>query len=311
MQLVPEKPTLVVLLGPTGSGKTDAAVELAGLFNGEIVSCDSRLFYRGMDIGTAKPDPGQMTLIKHHLIDIAEPDETLSLALFQSMSSDVIADIIQRGKLPFLVGGTGQYIRAVTEGWEPPEHQPDEKLRAVLEQVAISNGSDELFRYLALLDPPAAAVIDKRNIRRVVRALEVVFKSGRRFSEQRTRGIQPYHIIQFGIRWDRTLLFSRIDLRIGNMIRNGLIEEVMRLVSKGYSRDLPSMSAIGYFEICKYLEGDYTLEEAIMWMRRRTRQYVRRQANWFKPDDPQIHWINYGPGLITEMANIIKQEHQT
>src|SRR3990172_2271391 len=193
------KPSLVLLVGPTAVGKTDLAIRLAERLNGEIVSADSRLFYRGMDIGTAKPSREEQARVPHHLIDVANPDETLSLAVFQQKARKVIADIDGRGKLPFLVGGTGQYVRAVTEGWSPPEVKLDERLRSVLEKMKEERGKEWLHEKLKLLDAEAAEKIDARNARRTIRALEVILTTGQKFSGQRRQGKPPYHIIAIGL----------------------------------------------------------------------------------------------------------------
>ncbi len=191
--------TLILIVGPTAVGKTELAIQLAERLNGEIVSADSRLFYRGMDIGTAKPSREEMARVPHHLIDIADPDEILSLAVFQQKAREAIADIHTRNKLPFLVGGTGQYVRAVTEGWNPPEVEPDEKLRAELEKKKEEKGIYWLHDKLKSLDPVAAEKIDARNYRRTIRALEVILTTGKKFSEQRGQGDSPYHLITIGL----------------------------------------------------------------------------------------------------------------
>ena len=185
----------MVIAGPTAVGKTEIALRVAERMGGEIVSADSRLFYKGMDIGTAKPTAAERDRVPHHLIDVSEPDERWSLTIFQERAQEVIAGIHARGKLPFLVGGTGQYIWAVIEGWLPPSQQPDPQLRAAIEGWAGEIGKDELYRKLALVDPGAAEVIDPRNLRRTVRALEVIFSSGRRFSEQRQKSPSPYDVL--------------------------------------------------------------------------------------------------------------------
>src|SRR5919106_6534427 len=179
------KSVLILLVGPTAVGKTELAIQLAERLNGEIVSADSRLFYRGMDVGTAKPTAEEQARVPHHLIDIADPDEILSLAVFQQKAREVITDIHTRNKIPFLVGGTGQYIRAVTEGWNPPEVKPDARLRNELEKKKEEKGEYWLYEKLKELDPVAAEKIDPRNYRRTIRALEVIMITGKRFSEQR------------------------------------------------------------------------------------------------------------------------------
>lgn len=291
---------LILLVGPTAVGKTDLAIQLAQRLNGEIVSADSRLFYRGMDIGTAKPTREERARVPHHLIDIANPDETLSLAVFQAMAHETIAAIHKRGKLPFLVGGTGQYIRAVTEGWTPPEVVPDDRLRDELGRLALSHikGMEDekaarwLHAKLEMFDPEAAFKIDARNVRRTIRALEVILTTGRKFSEQRSQSESPYHLIIIGLTCPRSELYKRVDQRIEAMFANGFVDEVKGLLEKGYSPTLPSMSAIGYRECVRVAKGELTEEQAKAEMRRVTRIFVRRQANWFKGSDPQIKWFH-------------------
>ena len=296
---------LVVIVGPTAVGKTEAALKLAERFQGEIISADSRLFYRGMDIGTAKPTREEQARVPHHLVDVADPDETWSLARFQQEAGRLIAEINDRGRLPFLVGGTGQYVRAVVEGWQPPAAQPDPRLRAALENWAAQTGAAGLHARLAVIDPQAAARIDYRNLRRTVRALEVIFTTGRRFSEQRTRAASPYRTLALGLTRPCAELYDRIDRRIDAMLEAGLVEEVRGLLRR-YPHDLPSLSAIGYREIVDYLRGRSTLEEAVRLIRRSTRVYVRRQANWFRQEDENIHWFTARPGIEEEMAQVIE-----
>lgn len=283
---------VIFIVGPTASGKTDAAIRLAKRVNGEIVSADSRYLYRGMDIGTAKPSMEERQGIPHYLIDVADPDETWSLSLFRKAADAAIRDIHARGKTPLVVGGTGQYIRAILEGWTIPEGEPDRRLRTVLENWGSQIGAAELHQKLARLDPEAATKIDPRNMRRTVRALEVIFTSGGKFSAQRRTSESPYAAKIYGMKRERAELYERIDRRVDLMIANGLVEETAALLAKGYAEDLPSMSAIGYKEICAYLGGRVSLEEAAQLIKFRTHNYVRRQANWFKPSDPAIEWVD-------------------
>ncbi len=292
-----EPPPLIVILGPTAVGKTEVSINLAARLNGEIISADSRLFYRGLDIGTAKPDGAARARVPHHLVDVAAPDEIWSLAKFQRAALDAIAAIRARGHLPFLVGGTGQYIRAVCEGWEVPVVRPKPALRAALERWASTVGGDGLHTRLAVLDPAAAAQIDPRNIRRTVRALEVVLTTGRLFSAQRGRARPDFRICMLGLTRPRAELYARIDTRLDEMMAAGFLAEVENILAKGYPADLPSLSAIGYQELAAHLAGTYDLAEALRLIRRRTRQFVRRQANWFKPEDRGIHWFTAGPGV--------------
>jgi tRNA dimethylallyltransferase len=299
------KQHLILIIGPTAVGKTELAMELAERLNGEIVSADSRLFYRGMDIGTAKPTREEQNRVPHHLIDIAEPDDILSLAVFQQKAREAIADIHTRNKIPFLVGGTGQYIRAVTEGWTPPEVTPDARLRGELEKMKDKNGVYWLYEKLRELDPGAADKIDPRNYRRTIRALEVILTTGRRFSEQRGQSESPYSPITIGLSRPRAELYERVDQRIEIMFARGFLEEVRNLLAKGYSPSLPSMSAIGYREGVRVINGEQSEEQAKAEMRRITRVFVRRQANWFKESDPNIRWFRVEEGVVEEIQAYI------
>jgi tRNA dimethylallyltransferase len=303
------KPPLVLIVGPTGVGKTELAIQLAERLDGEIVSADSRLFYRGMDIGTAKPTREERACIPHHLIDVADPNETWSLAIFQQTATKIIADIHTRGRLPFLVGGTGQYVRAVTEGWKPPEVQPNPRLRGVLEGLANDMGIFWLHEWLAKIDPVSATKIDPRNVRRTVRALEVILTTGRLFSEQRGQSTLPYQLLTIGLKRPRTELYQRIDERIESMFAAGFLDEVKLLLEKGYSPDLPTMSAIGYRECIRVLKGELSAEQAKVEMRRATRAFVRRQANWFKEDDPNIHWFEAGQENAVNLVEDFIRQH--
>jgi tRNA dimethylallyltransferase len=308
---VVNKPPLILIVGPTAVGKTNLAIQLAEHLNGEIVSADSRLFYRGMDIGTAKPSAEEMCKVPHHLIDVADPDETWSLALFQQKACEAIDDIHRRGKLPLLVGGAGQYVRAVTEGWTPPEVKPDPRLRSVLEKLKEEKGEAGIFWLhdaLKILDTSAAEKIDPRNARRTIRALEVIFTTGRPFSAQRGASASPYRLIGVGLKRSREELYRRVDLRIEAMFANGLLNEVQALIEKGYSPTLPSMSAIGYREAAAVLRGEMTLDEAKIQMKRLTRIFVRRQANWFKEDDPQTRWFDATTMSVEEIVAYVQSQ---
>lgn len=302
---------LVVILGPTAVGKTEISVQLAKALDGEIISADSRLFYRGMDIGTAKPTVTDRNRVPHYLIDVTQPDEPWSLALFQRAAREAIAEIQRRGKLPFLVGGTGQYIRAVTEGWQPPPQQPDPRLRLALEQWAVDISPAGLHSRLAVIDPDAAGRILPGNLRRTVRALEVIFSTGQRFSIQQRKTGSSYTVLQIGLTRPRVELYSRIDTRIETMLQNGIVDEVQQLLSQGYSPELPGLSAIGYRELGAYVRGELTLEEAITQMKRLTRQFVRRQANWFKLNDPGIQWFNASTVKVGEIIQYIREAQVT
>jgi tRNA dimethylallyltransferase len=301
------KPPLLVIVGPTAVGKTELSIQLAERLDGEIVSADSRLFYRGMDIGTAKPTLEERRRVPHHLIDVVDPTSTWSLALFQQAAAQAIAAIHTRGRLPMLVGGTGQYIHAVTYGWTPPVTRPDALLRAELEARAELEGYQALYAELQALDPAAAEKIDPRNVRRTIRALEVIRLTGRKFSEQRGITVSPYRLLTVGLTQPRPELYARVDARIEAMFAGGLLDEVQRLLDSGCSPDLPTMSAIGYRECIQVLNGSMTVEQAKVEMRRLTRIFVRRQANWFKLVDPSIHWFEAGQaGIMSDIEQIIR-----
>jgi tRNA dimethylallyltransferase len=296
---------LVVIIGPTGVGKTQIAIQVAKILHAEIVSADSRLLYIGLDIGTAKPTRSEREQVQHHLIDVTTADKIWSLAQYQSAAALAIASIHHRNRLPILVGGTGQYVSAVTQGWEIPPAAPNPSLRDALESWKEQIGYQALYDRLAHLDPVAAASIDPPNARRTIRALEVIFSTGRLFSTQKRSLTPHYRILQLGINRPRPELYQRIDERIDQMLHAGLVDEVRYLLKQGYSPELPPMSAIGYGEIAAYLGGKSSLEDAITGMKRRTRIFIRRQANWFKKDDPSIHWFNVNEDTTFQIERVI------
>lgn len=297
---------LVVIVGPTAVGKTEIALELARRSGGEIVSADSRLFYRGMDIGTAKPTLAEQAVVPHHLVDVTDPDEIWSLPFFQRAAHQSIAEIQARDRLPFLVGGTGQYVRAVMQGWEVPAQAPDLDLRAALEHWVEQIGPDGLHERLSFLDSQAASSIDARNVRRTIRALEVILRTGRRFSDQRQRSTSPYSLMMIGLTRPRAELYARVDARIDAMIAAGFADEVRALLERGYSPTLPTLTAIGYREMVACLRGEMSLDEAKAQMKRLTRRFVRHQSNWFKESDPSIHWFQVGPDTTTQIEDLIR-----
>ena len=258
-----------------------------------------------MDIGTAKPTVQERLRAPHHLIDVADPDDTWSLAIFQREANKAIQKIQENHHLPFLVGGTGQFIRAIIEGWKIPSGKPDYRLREVLTQWSKDLGTYALHSKLSILDPVAASSIDPSNVRRTIRALEVIFATGRLFSDQKESGYRLYNPLLIGFTRPRGELYQRIDTRITKMIECGLVNEVQSLLDRGYSPDLPTMSAIGYREIVSYLHGKITLEDAVILMKRRTREFVRRQVNWFKPNDPNIHWYQADGNTLELVENLI------
>lgn len=283
---------LLVLLGPTAAGKTEMALQLAETFSGEIIGADSRQIYRGLDIGSAKPAPSQQARAPHHLIDIVEPDETLPLAGYLTLARAAISGIITRGHLPLLVGGTGQYLTALTEGWNVPEVPPNAALRAELEIFAEQHGADALYARLLAADPAAESFVDKRNTRRVIRALEVTALTGQPFSAQRRHSPPPCDILQFGLTLDREDLYARADHRLEQMMTAGFLEEVCGLLGRGFDRHLPSMSALGYRQIAAHLLDGLPLADALEQTRFATHDFIRRQYTWFRGHDQGIHWLN-------------------
>lgn len=303
-----QKPPLVIILGPTAVGKTALSITLAKRLGGEIVSADSRLLYRGMDIGTAKPTEAEMAAVPHHLIDVADPDEVWSLGIYQHAAYQAIDAIHARQRLPFLVGGTGQYMRAIIEGWRIPPQGPDHALRDAITHWADEIGAEGLYECLERIDPAAASKIDYRNLRRTVRAWEVILKTGERFSDQRRKQSPRYESLILGVERPREELYARVDQRIEQMLEDGLVQEVKGLLDAGYAPDLPTLSAIGYGEIIKTLQGEISLEDAVALIKRNTRVFVRRQANWFKPDDERITWFAASPDVVNEMEAYIRRQ---
>ena len=283
---------LVAIVGPTASGKSRLAFHLAQIFNGEIVGADSRQVYRHMDIGTAKPVPEELSLVPHHLIDIVNPDEIFSLAQYQALAYEAIEDIQRRHKLPLLVGGSGLYIWSVLEGWKVPEVPPDPEFRRRLEEAAASTGIGELYQELIRLDPEAARKIDPRNVRRVIRALEVCGRARTSFSRLGKKKAPPYNTIVVGLTADRSELYRRIDQRVDGMVERGLVAEVEKLVNMGYDFNLPAMSGIGYRQIGLFLRGELPLEAAIQQIKFETHRLVRHQYSWFRLKDERIHWFD-------------------
>ena len=285
-------PPLIVILGPTATGKTALGVALALALNGEIVSADSRQIYREMDIGTGKPTTEERAQAVHHLIDVVPPDQNVSLAQYQRLAYATIDDIHARGRLPLLVGGTGQYITAAIEGWAPPEVAPNPELRSELERYAAEQGAHALFTRLLDRDPAAEQFIDPRNLRRVIRAIEVIEATGRTFSEQRRQMPPPYRFLQFGLTGERRRLYQRADRRLDAMLGAGFVDEVGALLERGYDRRLPSMSGLGYRQIASHLLDGVPLTDAVEATRNATHDFIRRQLTWFRGHDRGILWLN-------------------
>lgn len=283
---------VVVVLGPTASGKTGLGIALAQRLNGEIVSADSRQIYRHMDIGTAKPTPEQRAAVPHHLLDVVNPDEDFSLSDFIAHARRAIDDIHARGKVALLVGGTGQYITALLDGWSIPPVPPNEPLRAKLEAQAKAHGADALYARLRAIDPGAADNIHPNNIRRVVRALEVSLTTGQRFSDLQRKQPPPYSVRYIGLTLERDALYARADQRFDDMIAAGFVDEVHGLLAAGYDRRLPSMSGLGYAELCAHLLDGEPLADAIARAKGNTHDFIRRQYTWFRGHDRGIRWYD-------------------
>jgi tRNA dimethylallyltransferase len=298
---------LIAVVGPTASGKSALALRLALAFNGEIVGADSRQVYRHLDAGTAKPTPQERALVPHWLIDVANPDEPFSLAQYLDLARPALDDIWRRGKMPFLVGGTGQHVWALLEGWQVPRVPPDRDLRRSLEERAEREGIDALYRELTVIDAAAAARIDPRNVRRVVRALEVRYLTGKA-TQSPIEKLQPdFQPLILAIDMPRAELYRRIDERVDRMLEPGLVDEVRALLEGGYSADLPPMSGIGYRQVVAHLRGEMTLVEVATKMKTETHRLARMQYTWFRREDPRIHWLNASKGdVYEEAAGIIK-----
>ena len=296
---------LVAIVGPTGIGKSRLALRLAQTFAGEIVSADSRQVYRHMDIGTAKPSREELSLVPHHLINIVNPDEDFSLAQYQELAYRVIGDIHQRNKLPILVGGSGMYIWSVLEGWGIPRVQPDLEFRHSLEEKANKVGKDELYRELEEIDPVAVQRIDRRNVRRVIRALEVHRGTETPFSQLQYRKAPPFNTLIIGLTTDRAELYRRIDLRVDEMIKRGLVAEVEKLMNMGYDFNLSAMSGIGYKQIGMFLNGELALATAIQQIKFETHRFVRHQYNWFQLKDERIKWFDIQSRLNSEITALL------
>lgn len=299
---------LLVILGPTAVGKSRLALALARRLGGEIVSADSAQVYRFLDIGTDKPSPADRAAVPHHLVDVRDPDEPFSVADYQALAAAAIAAVAARGRLPVLVGGTGLYIRAVVSGaYVFPPAPPDPELRAALLARAEAGGIAPLYRELREVDPVAAARIDPRNARRVIRALEVYLQTGVPFSRwgggdgtapaaggegaPRVAGGSPYDALRIGLTREREDLYARIDARVEDQLRRGLVEEVRGLLARGYDPALPALQALGYKEVVAYLRGDIPYDEMVRVLKRNTRRYAKRQWTWFRREEG-VRWFN-------------------
>lgn len=282
-----DKPLLVVL-GPTASGKTALSLQLAQRHNGEIISADSRQLYKGMEISTDSLKPEEQEKIPHHLLGIADPDQTITLAEYRNLATQKINEIHERKKLPILVGGTGLYLSAIIENYDVPRIPADPKLRAKLEAKSQKEGPGALHKELQKLDPLSAERIHPNNIRYVIRAIEIAKKSGRAKSDRKEKSLFGSYLV--GIDWPRDQLYERVNQRVDQQIERGLLEEVRALLDRGYDENLPSMSSLGVKEIIPYIKGEATLEECVETLKKNTRNYAKRQLTWFRRYN-NVHWL--------------------
>ena len=298
---------LIILAGPTASGKTSLSIELAKRLGGEIISADSMQVYRGMDIGTAKVTKEEMDGIPHHLVDIIEPSEPWNVMRFCELASAAINDICDRGRIPIVVGGTGFYIHALAYGAEFDEEPDDPALRKSLEQLS----EEALHEKLQAVDPEAAASIHPNNKKRVIRALEYFEHTGEKISALNARLKQkpsPYQLAYLVLDWPRSVLYERIDRRVDLMMEAGLLEEVKRLQSQGFTKDMVSMKGLGYKEILDYLDGAYSLEDAVYILKRDTRHFAKRQITWWKGEKDAVFLSCEPKETLTERAIEIIRE---
>ena len=309
------KKPLIILTGPTAVGKTKASIGLAKALNGEIISADSMQVYKYMDIGSAKIRPEEMQGIKHYLVDVLEPEEEFHVVRFQQMAKAAMEEIYAKGKIPIVVGGTGFYIQALLYDIDFTESNEDTTYREELENLAAEKGNEHLHEMLREVDPASAETIHANNVKRVIRALEFYKLTGGRISEhnEKERAKEsPYDFCYFVLNDDRKLLYDRIDLRIDQMLKEGLLEEVAALKAKGYTKDMVSMQGLGYKEILDYLSGESTLEEAIYILKRDTRHFAKRQLTWFRRERDVI-WIDKNTydhdedKVLTAMLSYVKE----
>ena len=298
------KPKVIVICGPTASGKTALSIELAKKVNGEIISSDSMQIYKDMDIGTAKPTEKEMQGIKHYLIDFVEPNQRYSVAEFKKDAENAIEEVLEKDKTPIVVGGTGLYVDSLIYGIEYPDIELDEKYREKLEKRADKEGLELLYNEAKKIDPQAIEKISKNDKKRIIRVLEIYKATGKNKTEQekesRKNGIK-YDYKVFAINMDREILYDRINKRVDIMIENGLIEEVEKLLKK-YTEFPTAMQGLGYKEVVEYLQGKITKEEMIENIKRETRRYAKRQITWFKKNKQTI-WI--GPHDLQKILNEI------
>lgn len=282
------KKTMMVILGPTASGKTALSIKLAHQFNGEIISADSRQIFRYMDIGTDKIPVSKQEGIPHYLLDVVDPKEEFTLADYKHNALKIISEIHKRQKLPILCGGTGLYLNSIIENYQIPQVAPQYDLRQKLAEYCQKHGQLALHKLLQQSDPEAAARIHPNNVRYVIRALEINMAGNQ--NKKDSKGEQLYCTFSIGIEWPREALYERINQRVDNQLERGLLNEVKMLLMKSYDEKLPSMTSLGYLELISYIKGECTLEQAVEKIKQNTRNYAKRQITWFKRYK-NIHWL--------------------
>lgn len=288
------KKPLIVLTGPTAVGKTKLSISLAKAVDGEIISADSMQVYKYMDIGSAKIRPEEMQGVPHYLVDVLNPDEEFHIVRFQQMAKDAMEQIYAKGKIPILVGGTGFYIQAVTRDIDFTEAEQEDGYRKELEALAVEKGNEHLHDMLSQVDPVSAKEIHANNVKRVVRALEFYHQNKQPISSHNHKERErqsPYNLAYFVLNAPRELLYRRIDTRVDEMLKDGLLEEVCRLKDMGYERGMVSMQGLGYKEILAYLDGEYPLDEAVRILKRDTRHFAKRQLTWFRRE-AEVNWVD-------------------
>jgi tRNA dimethylallyltransferase len=303
-------PKVVAIVGPTAVGKSDLAMRLADVIRGEIVSGDSRHVYKYLDIGTNKPSPGDRNHIGHHLLDIIYPDEEYSLAFYRRDAATAIQGIGERKLVPYLVGGSGLYIRALLENWQVPEVAPDQKFRSTVEEEARKFGISILYDRLVKIDAIEAEHIGPTNLRRIIRALELYRATGSTPTQLKIKGDRAYNYLIIGLTRERDRLYNSINQRVDIMVKSGLIDEVYQLNAQGYNKELPSMSSIGYREIGQYLDGRLTLAEAVELIKVGTHRFARHQYAWFKPLNDSIRWIDCSSDPLPEALESVRRFHE-
>lgn len=297
---------LIAFVGPTAVGKSAVATKIAQQYYGDIINADSRQIYKYMDIGTAKPGLKERESVVHHLLDIICPDESYSVALYQRSAYEIITSLHSSDRLPFLVGGSGQYVWSVIEGWQIPEVEPDIAFRQSLEDEAEKLGQASLYSRLLEIDPVAAGKILPGNVRRVIRALEIYKQTGIQPSKLQSKHGFPYPVLIIGLTARRDQLYELIDKRVDHMIKAGFVEEVQNLFSMGYSADLPSMSSLGYGQIASYLKGEISLIDAVQKIKYETHRFARGQYTWFRLKDSRIQWFDMNDDISSKINYTIK-----